>query len=175
MRCDYTLAVQSLARCRNRSLCVVDLEHSIRHPVFCACRFSNSGRNCGYSGIANPDLVLCRNVVICSRCQSMSSHVSADASACPNPASPINSTKSADSSASCPLNTCDRMLSTIAWNCSKVGVFRIGLSSLNLFEIRCRGMSNDPVTDRHCQNVLEARKVKIARHWRRICTGPTKD
>ena len=104
--------------------------------------------------------------MICSRCQSMSGHVSAEASACPSPASPINSTKSALSSASCPLNCWERMLSTIAANCSNVGVLRIGLSSLTALRFAAGECDMIP------SPTAIARISLIQARWRLRDTGP---
>src|ERR1039458_3924551 len=80
--------------------------------------------------MANPDLVLCRKVVIRSARQSISPQVREEASACPNPANPRSSMKSALSLAS-PLKGWARTSATMALNSSTVAVLRIGLASFD--------------------------------------------
>src|SRR5262249_9441218 len=72
--------------------------------------------------------------MICPDAKSTSADVSEPASACPSPANPRNSKKSALSCASA-LTIWERTSAIIAVNCSNVGVSRIGLSRFT--ERRC--------------------------------------
>jgi hypothetical protein len=86
-----------------------------------ASRFSSNGRSCGKIGTAKPERVFCRNVRSCPRSRFTFAQVNPDVSACPSPASPRNSIKSALSSA-VSAYFCSRMLVTIARNSSRLGV-----------------------------------------------------
>ena len=91
--------------------------------------FSTSGLSCGKTGIEKPVSVLRRCTMIRPAERSTWARVSALTSAWPNPARPMNSMKSPLCCAS-QLNLWPRMSATIALNCSKVGVSRIGLLRL---------------------------------------------
>jgi hypothetical protein len=119
--------------------------------VFPSQSLSNSGRSCGKIGTTDPVEVLCLNVIIRPALRSTSLRRSERASACPSPASPRNSRKSALSFAS-GLNTCARTSAMIALNCSQVGVSRIGFSRLIYF--RCAAGEPEIILSpkRHCED-----------------------
>jgi hypothetical protein len=102
----------------------------------------------------NPDFALCRKVVICCFCQSMSPQVKPEASACPKSASPRNSMKFPLSSASA-FNACPNVLDD-SEEVLKGRSLAARLVGPDPVQIRRRRMRNQAIGQGHAKNLFHA-------------------